>query len=406
MSVVQTRFHVPAAMLQRILIEADPVVTCSDDRLRFEGFSGCCGVYARVDLLPNSVCGETFGRGTTNVDFNQPMLSALATIRNTDDLSLTVGTDQVELSKNNESVIEKKVKLPIRWLKGFVEVQACQSRMQLVHEVSGVEALRFIRSLPRSNTHNRENWIVSAGRGLRISQQEGRPAVRVDGLKRLHVLEKLAARAKQLQIYSDDKTGATAWSLRFDDANFHLVISPEVWRGFSGEGQALESFASKKWESVLPLIRANLKWNSVIDVEELSAVLSSEAFVADTISFDDTNSIKDALAVLGVHGLAGYDLAESAYFHRELPFDMDSVEKLQPRLKSARKLIDEKKVRLDQSGDTAVAYVSSRDIEHRVRLTRDDAKCTCTWFVKHATNRGPCKHILAAQIMIEEANSE
>ena len=29
----------------------DPVVTCNGDRLRFESFSGCCGVYARLDVL-------------------------------------------------------------------------------------------------------------------------------------------------------------------------------------------------------------------------------------------------------------------------------------------------------------------------------------------------------------------
>ena len=52
---------------------ADPVVTCSDDRLRFEGFSGCCGAYARVDFLPSAITGDVFGRGTTNVDFNQPI---------------------------------------------------------------------------------------------------------------------------------------------------------------------------------------------------------------------------------------------------------------------------------------------------------------------------------------------
>lgn len=30
--------------------DLDPVVTSSPAMLRFEGFSGCCGVYARVDL--------------------------------------------------------------------------------------------------------------------------------------------------------------------------------------------------------------------------------------------------------------------------------------------------------------------------------------------------------------------
>src|ERR1700675_2616506 len=35
----RSRFHVPAAMLARILELADPVATCADDRLRFEAFS-------------------------------------------------------------------------------------------------------------------------------------------------------------------------------------------------------------------------------------------------------------------------------------------------------------------------------------------------------------------------------
>ena len=40
--VVAARYHIPAAMLAKILREADPVVTCGGERLRFEGFSGCC----------------------------------------------------------------------------------------------------------------------------------------------------------------------------------------------------------------------------------------------------------------------------------------------------------------------------------------------------------------------------
>ena len=69
--VARSRFHVPAAMLTRILELADPVATCADDRLRFEAFSACCSVYGRVDLLPDAYDGETLGRGTTNVDLDQ-----------------------------------------------------------------------------------------------------------------------------------------------------------------------------------------------------------------------------------------------------------------------------------------------------------------------------------------------
>jgi hypothetical protein len=34
------------------LAALDPVVTASGDRLRFESFSACNSVYARLDLLP------------------------------------------------------------------------------------------------------------------------------------------------------------------------------------------------------------------------------------------------------------------------------------------------------------------------------------------------------------------
>ena len=150
MEIVHARFHIPAAMLSRILALADPVVTSSEERLRFEGFSGCCSAYARVDLLPDAVAGETLGRGTTNVDFNAPMLAALARIRDADQVALSVGADEVQLTRGEHAVVEKKVALPLRWLKGFVEVQSYQARMRLVHDVPGVEALRFLRSLPRA----------------------------------------------------------------------------------------------------------------------------------------------------------------------------------------------------------------------------------------------------------------
>ncbi|MGE0758703.1 MAG: hypothetical protein AB7O38_16875, partial [Pirellulaceae bacterium] len=271
MSVVQARYHLPATMLSRMLAAADPVVTCSDDRLRFEGFSGCCGAYVRVDLLPPSVDGESFGRGTTNVDFNAPMLAALATIRDRERVRLDVGSAEVRLSRGDQPVVEKKVDLPMRWLRGFVEVQACQSRMMRMHVLRGVEAHRFLRSLPRMKTNRRETYLVAAGAGVRLSQVAAESAVRVGGLERLRVLEGLAAQADELRIYGDAVTGASAWELCFDDCRFHLVVSPEVWRGFSGEGQALSALAAADRDRLLPLVRARLKWQSVIAESEWSS---------------------------------------------------------------------------------------------------------------------------------------
>ena len=393
MAIVQARFHVPTAMLERILLQADPVVTSSDDRLRFEGFSACCGAYARVDLLPPALKGERFGRGTTNVDFNPPMLSALAMVRSTDRVSLAVGHEGVELDVERGKVIEKRVRLPIRWLKGFVEVQACQRRMRRVLAVSGLEAARFLKGLPRMKTNRRETWIVLAGTGLRVSQVRPQAAgVRVGGLERLRALEKLAAQAKTLSIYADETTGATGWVLSFEDCRFQLLVSPEVWRGFSGEGQALESLARSEWQGVLQRVRAQLNWNAVIEQKEIARRAGVDEVMA-----------RDALAALGARGLVGFDLAENAYFHRELPFDLSAVDALQPRLKQAKKLAEGGQVRIEQRSPNLVeAFVTSGGVEHRVRLGDDDAKCSCPWHAKHQNDRGPCKHVLATRLALEE----
>ncbi len=84
------RYYFPANMVARILRAADPVVTAADGRLRLESFSQCCGVYARADLLPDMLVAETFGKGTTNVDFNPPMRAALTQVHKEESLDLTV----------------------------------------------------------------------------------------------------------------------------------------------------------------------------------------------------------------------------------------------------------------------------------------------------------------------------
>jgi hypothetical protein len=199
-----------------------------------------------------------------------------------------------------------------------------------------------------------------------------------------------------LRVYGDPVTGASAWELSFDDCRFHLVISPEVWRGFSGEGQALQAIASNQWEQALPRVRAQLKWQAVLDENELRRCGPEP--VSDA-------ALRGALAALGGKGLVGFDLSEGAYFHRELPFDLSQIDKLHPRLRSARKLISQHNVRLGAHTRTlAEVFVQSGSVEHRVRLTGDEAKCTCPWFARHAASRGPCKHILAAQILLEETD--
>jgi len=400
-SVVQSRFHVPAAMLGRILLLADPVITCSESFVRFEGFSSCCGAYARLDLLPDALEGDRLTSGTTNVDINAPMRSALSKLRDGETMDLAVGAEGLAIKHDGQELIERQVTLPSRWLRGFVEVQSFQSNMALSFEASGAEFRRFLNALPKS--FKGAAWVSLANGSIRLSSIASKGAVCVGGIARLRVLQPVARYADKVRIYGPreigpdagmptaSNAGATGWEISTSDSRFYLVLSPDVWRGFSGEGQVLETLTRKSMEKALAVVRASLRWQEVIDASD---VVSRYGLKAD--------DVEGALAQLAVSGLIGYDLSEQAYFHRELPFDLSLVSKLQPRLKGANRLLDDAAVLLDRTANPVTAWVKSGDVEYRVVLDGDSPRCTCVWFAKHKGSRGPCKHILAAQLALQE----
>ena len=388
--VVRTHFFQPRPPLM------DPVLTSSESMLRLEGFSGCCGVYVRADLPATLFEGDVQGRGTTNVDFNTPMRSALARIQNSDAVQLSVGKHEVALSTSDDRVIEKKVKLPIRWIKGFSEVQAYQPSLSLRYEIAAPEALRFMRTLKNAGIPKRPSYVTQTGRTMRLSQREKPDAVQLHGTHRIKVIEPLLPMATHLRIWADAGAGTSAWEVVYDEGSFFLMISPEVYRGFSGEGQILNTLASGIGQDLVSYVHAKLNWQPQIDSIALAGELNTHP-----------DKVNAALAILGTRGLAGYDIAQQSYFHRELPFDIDKVETLQPRLKSAKKLLVENKVRIQHRLDrTSIdLIVQGTDVSHIVRLRTEHDHCTCPWFSRYQGDRGVCKHILAARMYVANTSS-
>lgn len=383
--VARTRFYTPPGTVAAILRAADPVVTSSGDRLRFESFSACCGVYARFDALPGSLDGHVIETGTTNVDFNPPMRDALAGVLGGEPLHLQVGEDVV-VRTFDAAVTETKVPLPERWLKGFAEVQLASAAVTPAFEVSAVAARTFIRELP-SSSGRKPVWVVPGTRGLLITTRPARDGVPLSGLDRLKPLEPLLRFARSLRAYAGpyDPQGSTVvWELDLDDARLTLTLSPESSRGFSGEGGVLWDLAADESADDADLLSALLAYEPRIDIRSLAA----QAGLTE-------ERVLRALSQLGAAGRVGYDAAEGFYFHRELPYDADHLAAMHPRLRDARALVAASAVRID--GDSAL--VRSGETDHVVRRTPDGDRCTCPWFAKYKGTRGPCKHILAADLV-------
>ena len=234
--VARTRYFVPSPMLERILRLADPVVTSGRERLRFESFSACCGVYARLDLLGDAVDADDVGMGTTNIDLGPDMRGALARVTDDERVVLSVGADRVELARAHETVVERKVALPLRWLKGFVEVQAVQVGMTTRFDVDGDEARRFLRALPRQKTGarcRRSSRGPRAGCGSRFARRPV-PCRSSASIACVCSSRSRARPTRSLRLYSRQRPPRARWELSFPDlARFVLVVSAEPARGFS-----------------------------------------------------------------------------------------------------------------------------------------------------------------------------
>ena len=133
-------------------------------------------------------------------------------------------------------------------------------------------------------------------------------------------------RARSLQVWGSAHSGVSAWVLTFPGGRFTLLISPELHRGFSGEGQVLDHLAAG-WERALPRVQALLRWDAMIDPSQIA---ESSGLSADEVT--------GSLAALAALGAVGYDLHQGRYFHRELPFDTSKISRLNPRLKRAEAL--------------------------------------------------------------------
>lgn len=372
--------------------QLDPIATSSPHRVRWEGFSGCCGVYARVDLDQRAFVDARQTFGTTNVDFNSAMLSHLSRVGRADNVRLSIRHDGVTLRSDSEATVERKVALPRRWIKGLSEVQVYQTRLRLQHTLRPVvlsRLLQGVRSSPQS-----VQYLVVQGAAARLSVRELPGSVPIAGVERLKPLVMLLPHAAEVGLWSDASSQTSAVSVECEVGRFWTVLSPALHRGFSGEGQVLETLACDGARQVADRMYDLLGWQSELHPAELATKLGCSAADASA-----------ALAVLSTRGIAGFDAATGYYFHRELPFNLEAIDADQPRLLGARKLVQQGRVTVVQhSANGHDVEVVGTTAKQFVRLRNDGDRCTCVWFTRHQGQRGPCKHILAARMVARETD--
>lgn len=288
-NVVQSGFNLTPAQLSLL---KDPIVTAGNNRLRFEGFSNCAGVYARVDVLPDGHDGEFPENGTTNVDFNPGMISALGGIGRRENVVMSVGPKEVGLYRGGEKVVERKVPLPVKWIKGLTTVQIYQSLAEKRFSFNRIQALQLFRTLPKSSVKC-DYYLVVRGQSPAFSPVKSVNAVCIGGLHRLRLLEPLLPFADELRVFAHPGMQSTIWQLYFGPVRFSLSLSRECWRGFSGEGAALESLLEDVPE----------RWVDAMD----KYCYANQQFNPTLFAIEEQIDLEkvDSLGTIGGNGLAG-----------------------------------------------------------------------------------------------------
>ena len=326
--------YADAGLAQR-LANLDPIVTASGDRMRFESFSACNGVHARFDLLANGVDSGEISFGTTNVDINQPLRTALTRVDRNQLLHLAVGSDALTASTPEDTHVERKVGLPERWVRGCAEVPSIAAAMKPAATLRGTQITRFLGDLPTGSPPGPSLHLVTVSGSVRTTAHRLPGSVAITGTSRLKAAARISRYATELTLYAGPKD-TSGWVFDVPGGRLTLLLSPGPYRGFSGEGGLLSLLAgptaARDGESLLE----HLAWTPVIDEARLVAATGLPP-----------QSVRTGLAWLAASGRVGFDLAEQARFHRDLPVDGEKVLRRNPRLAGARRLLERGAVTAD-----------------------------------------------------------
>jgi hypothetical protein len=382
-NVVKSNYTLTTAQIEAM---KDPIVTVGGSKVRFEGFSQCAGVYARVDIIEEEQKEAFVASGTTNVDFNQEMISALGRVSKKGNLLLHVGSKSIEVVTKHHRVKEKKVTLPTRWIKSLASVQHYMANSYHYVTLDRLQSLQLFRSIPKGIVKT-DYYLIKRANRYCFSPMLQQDALYIGAINRLRLLEPLLPLLDKLKVYKHKDGLTNTWQLYFDSVVFSFTLSRDAYCGFSGEGTQLDELMEEIDEDIIERFSNFGHANEIFSSVLLPARIGK--------STEETAQLASKLSAMG---LLGYDLDKRAYFYRQLPFKLSRILTLNPRLKGAKKLIEKGEINIifNERGKIE-AKVAGSGVEHLVIIENDIARCTCQWYSKYQGTRGECKHVLAVR---------
>jgi hypothetical protein len=410
----------------------DPVITVHPDQVLFEVFSKDEGAYAKlgVDRDAFEHAGE-LAFGTTNVDFSRSLAQGLEQMRSYRETRLSIGREGVKFATTSGGeVLEKQIRVPDSWLRGFLQVQSSAALPRERFELAPIDlynALRHLRLHADRKGQRRglrlelvpgkrprlvlEPWNVVIAATTGPFQGKAARVVRVWGRRRLALLHRFLPFAGSIEVHVLGSGLPSFWVLRSSGMTLTL---------------GLTGFTSANWSQALNFDLL-LPRKSAVTTKPLEAVLTylhqnwsagaGELIRATGLSWP---ALTEALQLGCQQGRIMYDLAGDVYRFRPLtdaPLDLarleyrDSRERVAYDLLARRgavRIVAENRIPATGLELTGQVVVAEDRREYRPQMLLADegqvtrADCTCTAFRKQGLKAGPCVHLVALRLAYAE----
>ena len=399
----------------------DPVITVAPDQVFFEAFSLDESSYGRLAVhqeLFDDV--QEFEYGTTNIDFSDALYNELKRMRTYRPTDFQIDPSGFEMATQGRAIYkEKKIDVPVSWIRGFLQVQSAMSLPTYSFDVKPIDLYNvclFLRRHKERKSPRSLKYLLRPGQPVKLilepwneemvfheSVYTGDESVEIRtwGRRRLFLLERLLPLAKKITIHLMGTGLPSFYIADLGALSFTLGLSGWTRNDWAAAGNfdlMVGSSGKSTPEQSANVFQALKEKKTLTDVQ-LSLITNLPLA-----------TVQAALKQLCHAGRIMFDLERNRYRLRELtrePLAWEELRYANPKEEKAEQLVKEGNVSLDRRQMTTDGYVElqgrihDRGKERMTQLVFDmdgrivDGSCSCYFYQRNRLMQGPCEHMMS-----------
>ena len=410
----------------------DPVISVHPDKITLEVFSKDEGSYASLSFDHNffDIKGDVT-YGTTNIDFSAELAQGIEQIRSFHATQFSIGQKAVTFKTETATdlpeteVLEKKIKVPHSWIRGFLQVQSsaqlpadtfqlqpidlynCLHHLRMHADSKGMRRGLRIELVPNEQPRlvlEPNDTVIEASAGVYKGKQA--KVIRLWGRRRLALLKRFLPFAETIEVSLLGNRMPSFWTLKGKGMSLTLAVT-----GFTASNWS----QSLNFDLLLPRQADTLTTLKKVSNHLKKHYVDSLANISKVTQLKKSDSVA-ALQQACQQGLVTYDIANKVYRYRPLTEEPLAMEQFQYRL-PAEALAYDLVARQKAVGKLSLSLIPNEGIEisaeievkedkreylTRLKLNEEGhvakAECSCHQIMQHGLTQGPCSHLIALRL--------